>query len=163
MLNSTHRTVDWKCHCFHAQSQPLHKVHVLGEVTYEQAPVQRCPHISGYPTHLPFLFIRGLLCKGIFCSLYLYEVSCYISVIPRTERQSRRLPTALELQELQRVLWLLVCEQLCSRRGKRFCLPRVAKSLELALVISVTSLKPVLSHFKCKGKEVQWSQLNSCR
>lgn len=57
----------------------------------------------------------------------------------------------------------LVCEQLCSRRGKYFHLPRVAKSLELALVISVTSLKPILSHFKCKEKKVQLSQLNSGR
>lgn len=57
----------------------------------------------------------------------------------------------------------LVCEQLCSRRGKYFHLPRVAKPLELALVISVTSLKPILSHFKCKEKKVQLSQLNSGR
>lgn len=36
----------------------------------------------------------------------------------------------------------LAYKQLCSRRGKCFHLPRVAKSLELALVVSVTSLKP---------------------
>lgn len=47
----------------------------------------------------------------------------------------------------------LVYKQFCSGRSKCFHLPTVAKSLELALVISVTSLKPILSHLNARRKK----------
>lgn len=134
----------------------------IPEVMFVQAQLRAALVCFAYP---PPPFSADLLCKIILCHLYLYEASCCISAIhgPILSDRAGGCLRHWSSRSCNLFYGYLVYKQLCSRRGKCFHLPRVAKSLEVALVISVISLKPILSHFECKGEKVQSSQLNSCR